>query len=136
MTGPFVNEMVMRLKQVMVDFPFMKYWQRKRPAALSQRGRTEGLSQAGEEGKGVRMRLLSLPSAVPTTEIEHSTVKLLREKGEVDFDRVLREVARQVYLRELRRGSAVDIGLWGPGLFLPQVAQEIRARDGELWKIG
>lgn len=133
--GPVANEVFMGLKQAVDDVPFMRFWPGKGPGAPARDERTQGLRIGAREEEQLRVLALAKPSRVPISEIERSTVAILRENGESDLGSLLREVARQVYRKEIRRGSAADLGVWGPELFLRDVAREIWAGDGALWTI-
>lgn len=99
--------------------------------------RRKGGGIADDKGReSVRVRPIESPARSPMTDVERLVLDILKEKGENNFDGLSQEVARGIYLDELRRGAAIlDIGLLGPGLFLAEVAREIRAGDGELWEI-
>jgi hypothetical protein len=52
------------------------------------------------------------------------------------FGTLVQRVARDLYVDEVRHsGWAVEIGVFGPVLFLPDAAREIEAADGALWQI-
>jgi hypothetical protein len=81
------------------------------------------------------VRLRELPAGPPASEVQRLTMDILKKEREVDFSRLLPRIASKIYLDEVHRAAAVDIGLLGPGLFLTEIAREIRGRDGELWEI-
>lgn len=84
----------------------------------------------------LRVRLIESAPRPPSTLIERFATDILEREGGMSFKDLIKKVAREVYFDELRRGAAlVDIGLFGLELFIPDVAREIEARDGELWKI-
>jgi hypothetical protein len=82
-----------------------------------------------------KVRLRELPAELPASEVQRLIMDILKKEREVDFGRLLPQIASKIYLDEVHRAAAVDIGLLGPGLFLPEIAREIRGRDGELWEI-
>lgn len=126
----------MVLKQAISRFVSVKFFRGKAGATSPDAGKGQSLGQ-GRGHNSVKVRPLESPARLPTTAVERLTLEILEERGEVDFDGLSQKVARKMYLDELGRGAALlDIGLWGPGLFLPEVTREIRARDGELWEIG
>jgi hypothetical protein len=73
----------------------------------------------------------------PRSLAERSALAFLHRQGVVRLDTLVRCVARDLYVEELRQcGWAVDIGVLGPMVFVPNVAHEIAAADGALWEIG
>lgn len=84
----------------------------------------------------LRVRLLESAARLPTTPVEQWTVNCLKRGGPTPFSELVNQVADQLYLDEiLHGGAALDIGLFGPKLFRSEVATELKAGDGILWKI-
>lgn len=82
------------------------------------------------------VRLLEPVPTALTTPIERLAISSLQREGVLSFESLVRQVAFDLYHEELRIGAGVlDIGFYGSGLFVSQVAREIRARSGALWKI-
>lgn len=76
------------------------------------------------------------PLRPPRSLAEHSALALLQGEDAMPFGTLVQRVARELYADELRHGGAVlDVGLFGPTLFVPDAAREIQAADGILWQI-
>jgi hypothetical protein len=76
------------------------------------------------------------PLRPPRSVTEHSALALLHGQAAVPFETLVQRVARELYASELRHGgSMLDVGLFGPTLFVSDVAREILAADGILWRI-
>lgn len=85
--------------------------------------------------EGLTIRLLQA-SRSPTTPVERLAVEILKCEGRTSLTKLVERVARELYFDEVRKGAAVlDIGLFGPGLFVPNVVGELRLAEGILWKI-
>jgi len=68
--------------------------------------------------------------------VEGVTLEVLKESGETRLDLLAERVASGLYREELRDGAwAVDLGLLGSGLFIPDVMRSLKAYDGILWQI-
>lgn len=86
-------------------------------------------------GKFVVRLLEPVPTAA-TTPIERLAIAALQCEGVLSLESLVRQVAFDLYHEELRNGAGVlDIGFYGSGLFVSEVAREIQARSGTLWKI-
>lgn len=73
----------------------------------------------------------------PVTSMEKLTIKILKESGPMPFSALVERLARETYFSEVRNGAwTVDIGLFGPDIFAPDVAARLTAGDGILWIIG
>ena len=84
---------------------------------------------------GFTIRLLKA-SRSPATTVERLSVEVLKREGRTSLAKLIERVAREVYFDEVRRGaSALDIGLYGPDLFVAEVISELKAANGILWKI-
>ena len=96
-----------------------------------------GSSRRGAAGAvGPTVRLLGDQGRSPGTPFEQLVVAALQRHGAMPFRALAVEVARDLYLDELRQGAwATDIGLLGDGLFVPEVAREVEAGNGRLWWI-
>ena len=82
------------------------------------------------------VRLLGPVPAAATTPIERLAIAALQCEGVLSLESLVRQVAFDLYHEELRNGAGVlDIGFYGSGLFVSEVAREIQARSGTLWKI-
>jgi hypothetical protein len=76
------------------------------------------------------------PRRPPETPLERRALDRLDRNGREPLLRLATELAREAYGEELRRGGWVlDIGLYGPELFLGEVLTELRRADGVLWEI-
>jgi len=72
----------------------------------------------------------------PATDIERLAVAALRQGSTTSLSSLVNRVARELYNEEVARGAGVlDIGLFGPKLFINDVAFELRAGNGILWDI-
>ena len=84
---------------------------------------------------GLTLRLIA-PVRPAATQVERLAVEILKREGRTSLKRLVADVAREVYSDEVRRGAWVlDIGLYGPGLFVAEVVGELNAANGILWKI-
>lgn len=82
------------------------------------------------------VRPLGSSRTLATTPIEKFVVAALKDQGPTSLGTLIERVARQIYLDEIRNGAwALDIGLHGSGLFIREVAEELKAGDGTLWEI-
>lgn len=92
--------------------------------------------KTNKESAEIRVRLLDPSGRPPATPIEKLTVTALKDQGPTPFPALVERVARGIYLDEIRTGAWVlDIGLYGPGLFVRSVASQLRSGDGTFWKI-
>ena len=72
----------------------------------------------------------------PTTLVERLTVAVLQRESPIPLHLLLERVADELYQQELDDGAWVlDLGMFGSGLFIPDLAREIRAGNGILWQI-
>ena len=72
----------------------------------------------------------------PTTDIERLAVAALKQGSTTSLGSLVNRVARELYKEEVARGAgALDIGLFGPKLFINDVVFELRAGNGTLWDI-
>lgn len=82
------------------------------------------------------VRLLDPPSRLPVTPLEQLMVITLQAQGPTLFPALVERGAQALYRDALRHGTwAVDIGLFGSGLFTGDVTRELQAGDGILWQI-
>lgn len=96
--------------------------------------RPEGSSET-KGFEGLTIRLLE-PSRPPVTPVERLAVEVLKREGRTSLTKLVEHVAREVYFDEVHRGAWVlDIGLYVPKLFVPNVTSELKAANGILWKI-
>ena len=99
--------------------------------------RRENRQALGDESKRtVIVQLIEPVSSPVASPIERAAVANLKQQGALPLDLLVQRVAAQLYRDELRNGAAaVDIGLLGSDLFVPEVMGEIQARNGSLWRI-
>jgi len=99
-------------------------------------GRNSPKGVRGFEGsRGAIIRLLE-ECRPPATPVEQLAINVLKREGRTSFTKLLEHVARELYSDEVRSGAwALDIGLYGPNLFVPDVVSELKSGDGILWKI-
>jgi hypothetical protein len=70
------------------------------------------------------------------TRVEQLVVTTLAATGAMPLNTLAERVAAELYREELRNGAqTLDIGLFGSRLFLSDVINEIKARNGTLWQI-
>ncbi|MBI2088992.1 MAG: hypothetical protein HYT78_09655 [Deltaproteobacteria bacterium] len=94
------------------------------------------MTRTDQNANDLVVQLLASPSRQPESSVERLTIALLRQEGPTPFPALVERVAREVYLDEIRNGAWVtDIGLFGPGLFVPDVVRELEAGNGVLWEI-
>ena len=101
---------------------------------LSRRANKPGLSQ--ESSRDFMVQLIEPVSFAGENPIERAAISNLKQQGVVPLNLLVHQVASQLYRDELRNGAAaVDIGLFGASLFVPEVVKVIRERNEALWKI-
>jgi hypothetical protein len=132
--GGYLRAMTRVFKQAVTDFF----------AAASRRSRLKTGIPGRNSPKGVRgfegspgaiIRLLE-ECRPPATPVEQLAINVLKREGRTSFTKLLEHVARELYSDEVRSGAwALDIGLYGPNLFVPDVVSELKSGDGILWKI-
>jgi len=132
--GGYLRAMTRLFKQAISNFV----------AAASRRSRLETGILGSNSPKGVRgfecsrgaiIRLLE-ECRPPATPVEQLAINVLKREGRTSFTKLLEHVARELYSDEVRSGAwALDIGLYGPSLFVPDVISELKSGDGILWKI-
>jgi hypothetical protein len=72
----------------------------------------------------------------PQTRVEHIAAAMLSHKDQIPLSELVEQLAETLYRDELRYGGwAVDVGLVGSSVFVADALQELRAGDGDLWKI-
>jgi hypothetical protein len=72
----------------------------------------------------------------PQTRVEQIAAAMLSDKDLIPLSELAEQLAESLYRDELRYGGwAVDVGLLGSGMFVADALQELRAGDGDLWKI-
>jgi hypothetical protein len=82
------------------------------------------------------VRLIATPRREPMTTIEQRLIAMLKNAGPMPFATLVKTVAKDLYLEELRQGAGIlDIGLFGDGLFNRDLVQELLSGDGILWEI-
>lgn len=92
-----------------------------------------GSETKGFEGPTIRLLEAARPPATP---VERLAVETLKREGRTSLKELVEHVARELYSDEVRNGAWVlDIGLFGPDLFVPNVAAELKSGNGILWKI-
>lgn len=122
------------MKQAISDFFAGRSWKPKAAPGMATGKRPEGFSGAkGLDRFTIRLLKASRSSA---TIVERLSVEILKREGRTSLAKLIERVAREVYFDEVRRGaSALDIGLYGPDLFVTEVISELKAANSILWKI-
>ena len=123
------------VKQTVSNFISTKLRRRRNPSgALSKKLGYKVIKN--DAPTQLSVRLLDPPSRLPLTPIEKLTVITLEKQGPTPFPVLVKRVAHEIYSDEIRNGAWVmDIGLFGPGLFAPDVVGELEAGNGILWEI-
>jgi len=86
---------------------------------------------------GSKVRLRQITNRRRATAAESVVVELLSHAEEIPLETLVARVAEALYHEELRAGAwAVDVGLFGSGLFVPDARRVLASGDGELWEIG
>jgi hypothetical protein len=63
-------------------------------------------------------------------------VATLKRKGAISLDRLVEQVAFDLYREELRAGGWIlDLGVFGSAPFVSDAARELEAGHGILWEI-
>ena len=84
-----------------------------------------------------KVRLRQITDRRRATAAESVVVELLAHAEEIPLETLVARVAEALYREELRAGAwAVDVGLFGRGLFAAEARQVLTSGDGELWEIG
>jgi len=97
-------------------------------------GRARAARADGDPGLAVRL-LGNGDVPSPLDEVD-AILEVLRRAGRVRLDALVREAAEALYRSELARGGAnVDLGLFGPGIFVPEIRRVVDASHGRLWEI-
>jgi len=92
-------------------------------------------TRTNKRAGSLRVRLIANP-ARPATRIERASLAVLSESGETSFDALVARVADELYREEIRHGAgAVDLGLFGSRLFVPDVLRSLDRYNGVLWEI-
>ena len=82
------------------------------------------------------VRLIEPSLRKPATATERLAVAALRQGSTTSLNSLVNHVARELYNEEVAKGAwALDIGMFGPDLFAPEVAFELRAGNRILWDI-
>jgi hypothetical protein len=80
--------------------------------------------------------LIQPSSREPATASERLAIAVLKQGNTTSLSSLIDCVAREIYKEELATGAGfLDIGLFGPNLFVHEVAIELRAGNGILWHI-
>jgi hypothetical protein len=88
------------------------------------------------EVKHCTVCLLQPPGRSPQTHIEAELIAVLTDEGTISLNELVQRVADRLYHEELRRGAgALDIGLFGSGLFDREVVAALEAGSGVLWEL-
>lgn len=127
------NVMTMRFKEIISDLFAARPWKARSHADTLIGQRPEGAS--GKDFNGPTIKLLEA-SRPPATPVERLAVEILRREGRTSIRKLVEHVARELYSAEVRNGAwALDIGLYGTELFVPDAVSELKSGDGILWKI-
>lgn len=82
------------------------------------------------------VRLIKPSSREPATAIERLAIVVLKQGSAWSLSSLINYVACEIYREELATGAGfLDIGLFGPKLFVHDVAVELSAGNGILWHI-
>jgi len=99
------------------------------------RRRLSTAAPTSKRAGSLRVRLIENPDR-PTTRVERASLAVLSETGEAPFDTLVGRVAAELYREEIRGGAwAVDLGLLGSRLFIPDVVRSLDRHNGVLWEI-
>ena len=83
-----------------------------------------------------RGSIMKVPLRNSHTDVESFVVALLTKEKELAYEELLSRVAEFLYRKELRAGAwAVDIGLFGSSLFIPEAERILREAKDELWEL-
>ena len=83
-----------------------------------------------------KVRLRQITDRRRATAAESVVVELLAHAEEIPLETLVARVAEGLYREELRAGAwAVDVGLFGSGLFAAEARRVLASGDGELWEI-
>ena len=83
-----------------------------------------------------KVRLINPSVREPATAVERSVIAKLNDVDTMSLSSLVERVARDLYRKELAMGAGIlDIGLFGPDLFVRDVAAELSAGNGILWLI-
>jgi hypothetical protein len=86
-------------------------------------------------GTDPNVRLIVPSRRQPETAIERLATAALGHGGTTSLSALITRVSRDLYREELACGAAIlDLGLFGPELFVKDVALELRAANGILWQ--
>ena len=84
----------------------------------------------------LEVRLLVARDAPAPSDAVDAILALLRRAGRMRLDALVRDGAEMLYRSELVRGGAnVDLGFFGPGVFVPAICGALNAGHGRLWEI-
>ncbi len=122
------------LKEAISDFFAGRSWKSKTAPGMVAGKRPERFSGAkGLDGSTIR---LIKASRSPATTVERLSVEILKREGRTSLMKLVERVAREIYSDEVRSGAwALDIGLYGPNLFVSDVISELKSGNGILWQI-
>jgi hypothetical protein len=88
------------------------------------------------EVKHGTVRFLQSPGRSPQTHIEAELIAVLKDEGTISLNELVQRVADRLYHEELQRGAgALDIGLFGSGLFDREAFAALEAGAGVLWEV-
>jgi hypothetical protein len=86
-------------------------------------------------GSDPKVRLITPSRRQPETVIERLAMAALGHGGTTSLSSLINRVSRDLYREELAGGAAIlDLGLFGPELFAQDVALELKAANGVLWR--
>lgn len=98
---------------------------------MSRRLRWPGLSRSRPPADPSYLRLAS--GRTPSRPFEVWLTEELAGQAETPRHLVVARLAERWFQEEIRRGAAaLDIGLWGPGLFRRDVERSLRHLEGDL----
>src|SRR3989338_4205154 len=120
-------------KEVISEFFAVRPWKARSRADALVGKRAGGTSGKAFNGLSVKLLEASRPPATP---VERLTVEILKREGRTSLRKLVGRVAREIYSAEVRNGAwALDIGLYGPKLFVSEVIAEVKSGKGILWQI-
>ena len=103
---------------------------------LKKRTGTDTGSITNTNPRDPNVRLIEPSLRQPATATERLAVAALRQGSTTSLSSLVNHVAREIYNQEVANGAwALDIGIFGPDLFAPDVALELRAGNRILWDI-
>jgi hypothetical protein len=79
--------------------------------------------------------LLDRPGRAPESKVELLATAILQSRGALPLQRLVDQVADELFRQEFGFAWALDIGVLGSTVFAADVAKAIETGEGSLWKI-